>query len=162
MKISAAILCVLLSASAFARDTIVFGIISYDTPLSSISNQTLLVRYIEQKADIAVRVITLKNDEETVNAFKNGIVDIAWIGTYQYMKYRTQLFAYPLVKPVHFGRSYYRSLFVTHRDSGIQTLSDLSGKTVAFVSSQSEAGYIYPVVMLAQNRMYEGEQYYAR
>ncbi len=145
-----------------AQDTFTFGVLPYDTPFSSINNQNSLIRYLEQQSGFTFKKIVLNNDEELLEAYKSGEIDIAWIGTYQYMKYHPQLYSYPIVKPVRFGRSFYRSAFVTHNTTDIQSLDMLKGKTIAFVSRKSEAGYIYPAVMLAENNMYEGNQYFAQ
>lgn len=158
----AILLILLLPAFLQAAESYTFGIIPYDTPLSSINNQNRLIRYLEQKSGLTFKRLQLNNDEEMIKAYRAGIVDVAWIGSYQYMKYGPQLYSYPIVKPVRYGRSFYRAAFIAHESSEIQSIDMLRGRTIAFVSRKSEAGYIYPTVMLSQRSMYEGNQYFAQ
>ncbi|WP_425481179.1 phosphate/phosphite/phosphonate ABC transporter substrate-binding protein [Desulfurispirillum indicum] len=46
------------------------------------------------------------------------------------------------------GNYGYRMAFITHRDSGIGTLDDLRGKTMAFVSPTSNSGFKAPSALL--------------
>ncbi|MBI4457593.1 phosphate/phosphite/phosphonate ABC transporter substrate-binding protein, partial [Candidatus Uhrbacteria bacterium] len=48
------------------------------------------------------------------------------------------------------GRTYYKSVILTHVDSGIKTLRDLKGKTFAFVAPTSTSGGIAPRYRLLQ------------
>ena len=42
------------------------------------------------------------------------------------------------------GRTFYHSLVVARKDSGIQTVADLKGKTFAFVDPSSTSGHLFP------------------
>jgi phosphonate transport system substrate-binding protein len=46
------------------------------------------------------------------------------------------------------GKTSFTARIWVHKDSGIERLEALRGKTIAFVAPASSSGYIYPVVML--------------
>jgi phosphate/phosphite/phosphonate ABC transporter binding protein len=162
MKKLILLLIIFFSLPLMSQESLVFGIIQSDTPLSSINNQNRLIRYIEQSTGFSVKRLHLKTDEEMLTAFRSGIVDFAWIGTFTYMKYRTQINVVPIVKPMRYNRTFYRAAVITHKGSEVQSLEMLTGKTIAFVSRNSEAGYIYPRVMLYEKKMIEGKDYFTQ
>src|SRR6266850_1041797 len=48
------------------------------------------------------------------------------------------------------GKSSFTSRVYVRRESGLKTLEDLRGKTMAFIDPASSSGYIYPMVLLIQ------------
>ena len=49
----------------------------------------------------------------------------------------------------HGNTSYLARIWV-RKESGLKTLEELRGKTIAFVDPSSTSGYVYPMVMLIQ------------
>ncbi|NLB11061.1 PhnD/SsuA/transferrin family substrate-binding protein, partial [bacterium] len=49
--------------------------------------------------------------------------------------------------------TYYNSICITMRDSGINSVTDLAGKKVATQKTSSGAGYVYPAVLLNKNNL---------
>jgi phosphonate transport system substrate-binding protein len=48
------------------------------------------------------------------------------------------------------GNTSYTSRIYVRQESGIKTLQELRGKTIAFVDPSSTSGYVYPMVMLIE------------
>ena len=48
------------------------------------------------------------------------------------------------------GKTTFTSRIYVRKESGLTTLEDLRGKTIAFVDPASSSGYIYPMVLLIQ------------
>jgi phosphonate transport system substrate-binding protein len=55
-----------------------------------------------------------------------------------------------VARNVWHGKSTFTSRIYVRRDSGLKTLEDLRGKTIAFVDPSSSSGYTYPMVLLMQ------------
>ncbi len=53
-----------------------------------------------------------------------------------------------LVNTVRYGASKYRGQFMAQTDSGIDSVEDLNGKTLAFTDPASISGYLFPYVYL--------------
>ncbi|MBN3489944.1 phosphate/phosphite/phosphonate ABC transporter substrate-binding protein [Acholeplasma equirhinis] len=49
--------------------------------------------------------------------------------------------------------TFYHSILIVRKDSGINTLEDLKGKTVGTQATSSGSGFVYPAVLLHQNGM---------
>jgi phosphonate transport system substrate-binding protein len=55
-----------------------------------------------------------------------------------------------LCVPVCFGKTEYHSYFIVHKDSQIQSLEDLRGKSFAFTDPLSNSGMLIPAYTLAR------------
>ncbi len=62
---------------------------------------------------------------------------------------------------VRYGWAYYWTEYVVARDSGIESLADLDGKTWAYPSTTSTSGYLVPYTYFDQNGITPGEEFEA-
>jgi phosphonate transport system substrate-binding protein len=67
------------------------------------------------------------------------------MGPLQYVIAHDQTGAYPILGEVYNGKPYYTSRIFVRKDSGITSLADLEGKSIAFVDPISSSGYLYPL-----------------
>lgn len=73
-------------------------------------------------------------------------VDIGFLNSFNYVLTHDQLGAAEVIlKSVRNGNHSYRAQFFTRAGSGIESVADLKGKTVAFVDAASTSGYLFPV-----------------
>lgn len=83
-----------------------------------------------------------------VEAMAGGKIEIAFFGPVTYMQARERGVAELLAVAVRKGESvYYSGIFVA-RDAGIEALSDLKGKSVAFGDVNSTSSFNFPLAML--------------
>jgi phosphonate transport system substrate-binding protein len=83
-----------------------------------------------------------------VEGMCNDKADIAWFGAVTYGQANEKCGVDLLAVDVKKGdASYYSGIFV-RKDSGIKTLSDLKGKSMAFGSPNSTSSFNFPVAML--------------
>jgi phosphonate transport system substrate-binding protein len=81
-----------------------------------------------------------------------GKIDVAYLGGSTYIAaYQKGFGVVPMVVSKLGGRTYYKSCIITRADSGLQALSDLKGKTFAFVSPTSTSGGVGPRYYLGKN-----------
>jgi phosphonate transport system substrate-binding protein len=64
----------------------------------------------------------------------------------------------PGLASVRFGWNVYFAQFIAQRDSGIETLEDLEGKSWGFGDTGSTSGYLVPLAMLNEMGITPGEQ----
>ncbi|WP_022818859.1 phosphate/phosphite/phosphonate ABC transporter substrate-binding protein [Fusobacterium russii] len=87
-----------------------------------------------------------------VEALGTGTIDFALIPPFAYIlankKHGSEALLTSLNKNNEPG---YYSVIVTRNDSGIDKVSDLKGKKIAFVDPSSTSGYIFPAVILMDN-----------
>ncbi|MBS1251590.1 MAG: putative ABC transporter phosphonate/phosphite binding protein PhnD2 [Anaerolineales bacterium] len=83
-----------------------------------------------------------------VEAMGAGNADIGWLNTFGYILAHEKYDVDVILATVRFGRSFYTGQIIARADSGIETLSDLAGKTMCWVDPLSTSGYVIPRVML--------------
>jgi len=80
-----------------------------------------------------------------------GKLDFAWLTALEYIEASkgSQGRVQPVVKALHAGLPFYRSvLFTSKKNRGLSNPADLKGKKLAFVSETSAAGYLIPRQLL--------------
>ncbi|MFB6355819.1 MAG: phosphate/phosphite/phosphonate ABC transporter substrate-binding protein [bacterium] len=86
---------------------------------------------------------------DILNRMKHSRYDLVFLGPLSYVKAVDQGAPYhPLVQPQRFGKTTYRSMIITHRDSSIRSVDDLRNRTMAFVDPLSTSGYLIPKILL--------------
>jgi len=90
------------------------------------------------------------NYEELNRLLQSGGIDAAFVCAGPYVEgkqqFDMQLIAMPLVN----GKSVYHAYIIVHKDSPIQKLNQLEGKSFAFTDPKSNSGKLVPTYMLAQ------------
>ena len=114
-------------------------------PDQLIEDMSPVVRYFEQALGRPVRAFVMLDYSAAVEALRAGEADVTFISPLPYvMAYRMGV-AEAILGEVYRGRTTYRSKVFVRRDSGIRSLEDLRGKTIAFVDPISSSGFMYPV-----------------
>lgn len=112
-------------------------------------NADVLVRYLETHTGYHYKAVVPTNFVAVVEAFGSGKADIAIMNTFSYLLAHSRYGANAVMKVVRRdGELNYRGQIIARTDSGIDTLTDLSGKRIAYVDPSSTSGYIYPKALL--------------
>lgn len=99
---------------------------------------------------IPVRVTVASDYAAVVEALRNKTADLAFVHPVGYVLANREAKAMIIAKDRWHGNTSYTSRIYVRKDSGIKTLEELRGKTIAFVDPASSSGYVYPMVMLIQ------------
>ena len=99
---------------------------------------------------VPVRVTVASDYAAVIEALRNRTADLAFVHPGGYVLASREAKATIVAKNVWHGKSSFTSRIFVRRDTGIKTLEDLRGKTIAFVDPASSSGYIYPMVLLIQ------------
>ncbi len=84
-----------------------------------------------------------------VEAFGSGKVEVAAINTFSYLMAHAKYGAEAKLRVVREGnQTSYKGQFITRFDSGINSIKDINGRTMAYVDPSSTSGYILPKAML--------------
>lgn len=168
--------CLLLAASAFANEppavpavslcpptalpdqpqaphTLVIGRLSDNPAAFAGALQPILDQLVRELADVGVvdgRILMARDAGQMASYLRQGKVD--WVGDTAAVS--LQLIdrggAVPVALVSKNGASQYRSLLVARRDSGIEQLSNLAGRTIAFQNASSTTAYYLPAGMLLE------------
>lgn len=120
------------------------------TPKEGYRYYQQLQGYLAQQLGQPVQLVDRANYEELNRLLQSGGIDAAFVCAGPYVEgkqqFDMQLIAMPLVN----GKSVYHAYIIVHKDSPIQNLSQLKGKSFAFTDPKSNSGTLVPTYMLAQ------------
>lgn len=120
------------------------------TPKEGYRYYQQLQGYLAQQLGQPVQLVDRANYEELNRLLQSGGIDAAFVCAGPYVEgkqqFDMQLIAMPLVN----GKSVYHAYIIVHKDSPIQNLSQLGGKSFAFTDPKSNSGKLVPTYMLAQ------------
>jgi phosphonate transport system substrate-binding protein len=99
---------------------------------------------------VPVRVTVASDYAAVVEALRNKTADLAFVHPAGYVLANREAKAMIVAKDQWHGNTSYTARIYVLKDSGVKTLEDLRGKTIAFVDPSSASGYVYPMVVLIE------------
>jgi phosphonate transport system substrate-binding protein len=110
-----------------------------------------IVKYLKKQLGIEVKFVPVVDYAATVEGLVAKKLDLVWYGglTHVQARKKTNGKAYAIVMRQEDAK--FHSKFITRTDSGINTLSDLKGKTFAFGSVSSTSGHLMPRYFLLKH-----------
>jgi phosphonate transport system substrate-binding protein len=99
---------------------------------------------------LPIRVTVASDYAAVVEALRNRTADLAFVHPAGYVLANREAKAMIVAKDQWHGNTSYTSRIYVRKESGLKTLEDLRGKTIAFVDPTSTSGYVYPMVMLIE------------
>ena len=97
-----------------------------------------------------VRVTVASDYAAVIEALRNRTADLAFVHPVGYVLASREAKARIVARNLWHGKSSFTSRIFVRKDTGINALEALRGKTMAFVDPTSTSGYIYPMVLLIQ------------
>lgn len=97
-----------------------------------------------------VRVTVASDYAAVIEALRNHTADLAFVHPAGYVLANREARARIVARNLWHGKATFTSRLYVRRESGLERLEDLRGRTIAFVDPASTSGYIYPMVMLIQ------------
>lgn len=144
-------LSTLLITSHVAAETLVLAQLS-DRPKKDFKQLRPMAKYVaKQLGHVGItraEVRLFSELDELVEAVKNG--DVHWVTETPYSAAVLvhEADAVPLVMKWKSRQQRYQTLIYTHKDSGLKSLEDLSGKRIAFEHNNSFSSYYLPRLIL--------------
>lgn len=120
------------------------------TPKEGFGYYRQLLDYIEKKIGRPVEFVDREDYTEINNLLKTGKVDIAFVCGGPYVDGHEQFGMQILVAPVAYGGTVYYSYIIVSKDSPVDSLEDLRGRSFAFTDPLSNTGKLVPTYMLAR------------
>jgi len=97
-----------------------------------------------------------------VEAFGTGKVDVAAINTFSYLMAHAKYGAEAKLRVVREGNeTTYKGQFIARANSGINTIEDINGRSMAYVDPSSTSGYILPKALLDSKGIKPSETVFA-
>lgn len=155
MKSKISLLAVLLFGVFFTRTlmaqpSIQVGVASMITPVSAVRYYQQVVEYLGSKLGIPAEMVHRTTYDEIDVMLENKEVDLAFICSSPYVLDNQKFGAELLVAPQVDGEASYHSNIIVHKDSTIEEVEQLKGKTFVFADPKSNSGRLYPTYLLAK------------
>ncbi|GAB4542050.1 MAG: phosphate/phosphite/phosphonate ABC transporter substrate-binding protein [Thermodesulfovibrionia bacterium] len=131
--------------------SISLAVIPRDNPRIAYEKYQPLIDYLNEVTGLKIELILKKSYEETIEGLGNGEIDIALLTPLPYLEAHAHHGAISLLKHLtDRSEPFYRSAIITRKESPIENLSQLKGKSFAFASTMSTSGNLIPRYMLAE------------
>lgn len=104
--------------------------------------------YLEKETGYHFKVAVPTSYAAVIEAIGTFQADVAWLPTFAYILAKQKYGAKVKFMTVRNGLNKYRGQFVARSDSGIDSLTHIAGKIVAYTDAASASGYIYPSAIL--------------
>lgn len=153
----------LASTTTMARD-IVMGLIPAENNEEMIEAFEPMRAQLEKKLGQKVKVFTATDYAGVIEAMKKKRVDIAWFGPLSYYLAEQEANAEAFAVGVRKGSNShtYKTVFVTPCNSGIKSIKDMKGKSVAFVDPASTSGGLMPAYMIKKETGMMPEKFFGK
>jgi len=107
-----------------------------------------LVAFIGEAVRRPARVIQRRSYAETNEVLRRGVCDLAFVCSLAYVRGQEEFGMEPLVIPQVAGKTTYQCYIIVPARSPARKLTDLRGKSFAFVDPLSNSGWLAPVAMV--------------
>lgn len=130
-----------------------FGVIPVAGSTSMKENFSGLTEHLNKKLGIKVELQLAGDYTGVITGMQHKHIDVAYFGPESYVQAQKRANAEALVVEVdaESGVPGYRGIIITKKDSGLNSLESIKGKTWAFTSSQSTSGTLVPTVMFSKS-----------
>lgn len=131
--------------------------IAYQNPEQLAEDVEPVVSYLEKELQVPIKHFVATNYAAVIEALKNGSADMGFMGPLPYVMAHHYAGARPILGEVYKGKASYTSRIFVRKDSGIKTLKDLKGKSIAFTDPISSSGYLYPMELFQSEGLVKKE-----
>ena len=136
-------------------EPLVLAFIPQENPEKLIGDIEVISAYLEAEIGVPVEGYVTQDHAAAVEALRNGEADISFMGALPYVLAHDQIGAQVILAEVYRGSPLYTGRIFVRKDSGIESLEDLRGKSIAFADPISESGYLYPLDVFVEAGLLE-------
>lgn len=135
-----------LAPAAHAADLLTVGLIPSEDSRAMIANSQVMMDQLSKALGMPVKPFVAADYNGVIEALRSKRLDVAYLGPFSYVLGATvaPIEAFAVAETKKAGRTFYHSLIVAHKDSGIRTVADLKGRNFAFVDPSSTSGHLFP------------------
>jgi len=115
-------------------------------------SNAILQKELSEHLGMEIDIVIATDYNAVIEAMRNKKADLAYFGPFSYMIASQRSGAVPLVVSAKEGKpenGFYTSVFITQPDSGIKSITDVKGRSKAFVDPASTSGNLVPRSMYA-------------
>ncbi|MCO4856217.1 phosphonate ABC transporter substrate-binding protein [Herbaspirillum sp. WGmk3] len=158
-----ALASVLLAGPAAAVPPLTVGLIPAEDSQAMLENSKAVIDSLQQQLGMPVKPFIATDYNGIIEALRSRKLDVAYLGPFSYVLASSvaNVEAFAVAETKKSGRSFYKSLIITRKESGLQSLEQLKGRTMAFVDPSSASGHLFPSAGL-QKLNIDPNKYFSR
>src|SRR5450830_1548745 len=137
------------ASSAFAAQPLTVGLIPAEDSQAMLENSKKVIDSLQEQLGMPVKPFIATDYNGIIEALRSKKLDVANVE------------AFSVAETKKTGKSSYKSLIIVRKDSGIETVPQLKGHTMAFVDPSSASGHLFPTAGL-QKQGIEPSKYFSR
>lgn len=129
------------------------GFLGDEAAQDILTRNTCLKDYVEAAYNVPAKMFTFKDYAGTMESMLGGNLDYAWFGSSGYAGIYLEdpnAVVPVLTRMQPSGDTGYYSVMVTKKNSGIESLDDMRGKSLGFADPNSTSGYLIPSIELVE------------
>lgn len=121
-----------------------------ESPSTIIKNNDGLKQYLQAKLNKEIDLVVTTDYSSMIEAASNKRVDLAYFGPLSYVLAKTKSDIEPFAAMKKDGKTTYQAVIIANIGSGVNTLQDVKGKTIAFGDHASTSSHLIPKSMLKE------------
>ena len=126
-------------------DPLKIAFISYGNPQQVVKDTVPIVKYLEPFVGVPIKGFVTLDYGSAIEAMRGKQADLAFVDPLAFMMAHEQIGVKPLLLEIYYsGKPTYHSCIWVRKDSGLKTLADLKGKTIAFADQVDMSGHLLP------------------
>ena len=118
-----------------------------------------LQEYLEKKLDRKVQLIVTTDYSSMIEAMRHGRLDLAYFGPLSYVLAKQKSEIEPFAAIRQKGKTTDQAVVIANTSAEIDRIEDIAGKDVAFGDKASTSSHLIPKSMLAEKKLYAGQNY---
>ena len=143
--LAAALVAFAVGPASAADKPLVLAFVPQENPEKLLGDVRAIDLYLEAAMGRRVEARVTTDHAAAVESLAAGAADIAFMGALPYVMARERIGAAALLSEVYRGKPSYSGAVFVRRGSGISSLEDLRGRSIAFADPISESGFLYPL-----------------
>jgi phosphonate transport system substrate-binding protein len=158
----ALLLLVLGAAASAPAEDLTIGLIPEQNIFRQMKRYEPIADYIQERTGLEIRFTILSRYGNIIDSFTSEKMDGAFWGSFTGALAIQKLGIEPIARPLWTdGTSSYHGHVFVRKDSGIEDVRGMRGKTIAFVERATTAGYVYPMAYLREHGVRDLDSYFA-
>ncbi|CEJ42439.1 phosphate/phosphite/phosphonate ABC transporter substrate-binding protein [Umezakia ovalisporum] len=124
-----------------------------------IKNNQGLEKYLEEKLGKNIDLVVTTDYSSMIEAASSGRLELAYFGPLSYVLAKTKSNIEPFAALKKDGATTYKSVIIANTNSGVNSIEEAAGKTVAFGDQASTSSHLIPKSMIADKGLQPKKDY---
>lgn len=140
------------SESTTAPETLRVALLPDENASEVIKNNEPLKEHLEKELGLDVELVVTTDYSSMIEAMARGRLELGYFGPLSYVlaQEKADIEPFAALQEVEGEDPTYQSVFIANSESGIESLDDVAGKTVAWGDQASTSSHLIPKAMLAE------------